>query len=139
MAGKKSIVDTFQQHTRTETCYERLATAIIKQACMDFYRDCDCPDKPRKRPHKKINGKRGELMTDIEFAEWLEDLEKDRLARRREELNFFHSEWYLILSRHNDFDLIDTIIREIERKRESGLPLFDPCEKTLAKYTEMNE
>lgn len=112
-----------------EDCWVRLGIAVIKQACMDYYKDCRPFKKLPKRPYKKPNGKKGDLMNDHEYHEWLISQVKDRRARKQRLIDFFHSEWYLILSGQDDFELADKMISVIEKRRDEGLPLFDRRER----------
>ena len=73
----------------------RLKYAIVRRAYEDYYICCDCDKADQKR-----------------------------LETKKELLAFFHSDWYNFLC---DFDAETTyrILREIERKKRLGLPLFD--------------
>lgn len=112
-----------------EDCWTRLGIAVIKQACMDYHKDCRPFKKLPKRPYKKADGKKSDLMTDHEYHEWLVTQVKDRRARKERLNEFFHSEWYLILSGQDDFELADKILKAIEKRRDDGLPLFDRREQ----------
>lgn len=108
--------------------WARLAVAVVRQACLDYHKDCRKPKKPPARPLRRHNGVREE-MTDLEYERWLEQQEKDRKNRKQRELEFFHSEYCKVLLRQADDELIDRIIARIEEKRDAGLPLFDQREQ----------
>ena len=108
--------------------WARLAVAVVRQACLDYYKDCRKPKKLPARPVRKHNGVLRE-MTDLEYEMWLKQQEKDRENRKQRELEFFHSEYCKVLLRQADDELIDRIIAKIEEKRDAGLPLFDQREQ----------
>lgn len=108
--------------------WSRLAVAVVRQACLDYHKDCRKPKKLPARPMRKHNGVLEE-MTDLEYEMWLERQEKDRENRKQRVLEFFHSEYCKVLLRQADDELIDRIIAKIEEKRDAGLPLFDQREQ----------
>ena len=111
--------------------WSKLAVAVVRQACLDYHKDCRKPKKLPARPMRKRNGVLEE-MTDLEYEMWLERQEKDRENRKQRELEFFHSEYCKVLLRQADDELIDRIIARIEQKRDAGLPLIDQRERNNA-------
>lgn len=106
---------------RQDDCWTRLATAIIRQAYSDYYKDCipysqiKCNPKGRGRWSK----------TENEPSYWRTQRETDRELRKQEEIAFFHSDWFATLSTMRDLTIIKDILNKIEEKRENGYPLFD--------------
>lgn len=117
--------------TRPNDPWARLGIAIVRQACLDYHKDCRMFKKLPARPVKKIKGKPPEKMTDHEYHLWLVKQVKDRQIRRQRELDFFHSEDCLLYLGQADYELIDRIIAKIEEKRDAGLPLYDKCEQKI--------
>lgn len=111
--------------------WTRLAVAVVRQACLDYHKDCRKAKKLPARPLRRHSGVREE-MTDLEYDLWLESQEKDRENRKQRELEFFHSEYCKVLLRQADNELIDRIIERIEQKRDAGLPLIDQRERNNA-------
>lgn len=108
-------------HNAAEGGWQRLATAIIKQACIDYYEVCRLWTKLPKYRDKHNKVKR---LTDHDYHVWLVEENRKRQGRKQELLNFFHSDWYLVLSGHPDFELIDRVIKKIEEKRANKYRLF---------------
>jgi len=111
--------------------WTRLAVAVVRQACLDYHKDCRKAKKLPARPIRRHGGIREE-MTDLEYDLWLESQEKDRENRKQRELEFFHSEYCKVLLRQADDELIDRIIARIEQKRDAELPLIDQRERNNA-------
>ena len=109
--------------------WSRLGVAIVKQACLDYHKDCRMFKKLPARPVKKFKGKPPERMTDHEYHLWLVNQVKSRQIRKQRELDFFHSQECLLYLGLPDFETIDRIIAKIEEKRDAGLPLFDQREQ----------
>lgn len=109
---------------RADDGWSRLAAAVLRQAFADYYKDCIPLSRVPKRPLRRTRGRMDKHINDCpEYQR--RGMEKDREIRRQAELDFFHSDWYLILSTQTDFELVDKVLRKIEEKREMGLPLYE--------------
>ena len=115
----------------------------LKQACQDYYRSCLPPEQLPKRPKREIFlhdeegnviyhiNKNGEkkpkkikrLMTDEEYADYLEKLELRRLNLKKDCLDFFHSEWFQTLYPQGKID-VDELLETIEYRRKKGIHLY---------------
>lgn len=114
---------------RPDDPWARLGIAIVKQACLDYHKDCRMFKKLPARPVKKVKGKPPEKMTDHEYHLWLVNQVKSRQFRKKRELEFFYSKTCLLYLGQADFKLVDEIIAKIEEKRDAGLPLYDQREQ----------
>lgn len=116
----------------TPEAVEVLREAIVRQACLDYYRDCVPPEKNPPVPRIEVCDKKGKylrdkngkiirkLMPEWQYKEYLERREVQRKGRKQEELRFFHSDWYKQLCGID----AKALIAQIEYKRKRGIPLF---------------
>lgn len=120
----------------TQDGAERLALAIIRRACEDYYTTCTLPKKLPKRPKigHVVKGKmQKSLATDHEYHLWL--VEKlHRMQRRRDEVeSFFWSEWYdtlVDMEPDGKTARLNKLFEELEYRRKNGIRMFGTNEET---------